>query len=182
MTQPTPATPATPADTPSPLASASATARFRVAVNAIIERADRYLLARRRDIGWWHLVGGGLEHGETIEQGLLREVREEIGAEIAIIHLVGVYAKPQKQEVVLTFLCHLAAGTDEPCTSEEIAEIGWFSPDNLPQPLVPKHRERLLDAVASEREGRFAAVVKAQTTSTEADQGIGGSTSASGDS
>lgn len=164
----------------SPMTSPLATARFRVAVNAIIGRESRYLLARRRDIGWWHLVGGGLDHGETIEQGLLREVREEIGAQVAIVRLVGVYAKPQKQEVVLTFLCHLApeTGRNEPRTSEEIAEIGWFSPDNLPQPLLPKHRQRLLDAVVSEHEGRYEAVVKAQTTSTEEDQGIGGSTSA----
>lgn len=165
-------------------AAASATARFRVAVNAIVERGGHYLLARRSDIGWWHLVGGGLEHGETIEQGLLREVHEEIGAQVAIVRLVGVYAKPQKQEVVLTFLCHLAPETEgnEPRTSAEIAEIGWFAADSLPQPLLPKHRERLLDAVASGHEGRYEAVVKAQTTSTEEDQGIGGSASASGSS
>jgi ADP-ribose pyrophosphatase YjhB (NUDIX family) len=142
-------------------------ARFRVAVNAVIERDGRYLLARRRDIGWWHLVGGGLEYGETIQQGLLREVREEIGVSIDILRLVGVYAKPQKQEVVLTFLCSLPADTAEPKTSEEIVEIGWFATDQLPQPLLPKHRERLLDAAADRRE----AVVKAQTTSTEKDQG-----------
>jgi 8-oxo-dGTP diphosphatase len=140
---------------------------FRVAVNAVIERNGRYLLARRRDIGWWHLVGGGLEYGETIQQGLLREVREEIGVSIDILRLVGVYAKPQKQEVVLTFLCHLAADTTEPKTSEEITEIGWFATDDLPQWLLPKHRERLLDAAEDRRE----AVVKAQTTSTEEDQG-----------
>jgi 8-oxo-dGTP diphosphatase len=142
-------------------------ARFRVAVNAVIERDGRYLLARRRDIGWWHLVGGGLEYGETIQQGLLREVREEIGVSIDILRLVGVYAKPQKQEVVLTFLCHLAADTTEPKTSEEITEIGWFARDDLPQRLLPKHRERLLDAAEDRRE----AVVKAQTTSTAEDQG-----------
>ena len=143
-------------------------ARFRVAVNAVIERTGRYLLARRQDIGWWHLVGGGLEYGETIQQGLLREVQEEIGASVDILRLVGVYAKPQKQEVVLTFLCHLATDTAEPRISDEITEIGWFAPDDLPQPLLPKHRERLLDATVDRRE----AVVKAQTTSTEEDQGI----------
>lgn len=143
-------------------------ARFRVAVNAVIERDGQYLLARRQDIGWWHLVGGGLEYGETIQQGLLREIQEEIGASVDILRLVGVYAKPQKQEVVLTFLCHLAADTAEPRISDEITEIGWFAPDGLPQPLLPKHRERLLDATEDRRE----AVVKAQMTSTEEDQGI----------
>ena len=46
-------------------------------------------------------------------------------------------------------------------------EIGWFATVQLPQPLLPKHRERLLDAAANSLE----AVVKAQTTSTEEDQG-----------
>jgi 8-oxo-dGTP diphosphatase len=142
-------------------------ARFRVAVNAVIERDGRYLLARRRDIGWWHLIGGGLEYGETIQQGLQREVREEIGVSIDILRLTGVYAKPQKQEVVLTFLCHLAADSAEPKASEEIAEVGWFATDHFPQPLLPKHRERLLDATRD----RHEAVVKAQKTSTEEDQG-----------
>jgi 8-oxo-dGTP diphosphatase len=146
----------------------SSTARFRVAVNAIIEREGRYLLARRSDIGWWHLVGGALEYGETIEQGLAREVNEEVGARIEIVRLAGVYAKPQKQEVVLTFLCRLAPATEEPRTSEETAEIGWFHLNALPEPLLPKHRERLLDAAA----GGSEAVVKAQTTSTEDDQGL----------
>jgi ADP-ribose pyrophosphatase YjhB (NUDIX family) len=139
-------------------------------MNAVIERDGRYLLARRRDIGWWHLIGGGLEYGETIQQGLLREVREEIGVSIDILRLVGVYMKPQKQEVVLAFLCHLAADTAEPKASEEITEIGWFVTDHLPQPLLPKHRERLLDAAEDRRE----TVVKAQTTSTGEDQGMSG--------
>lgn len=148
----------------------SSTARFRVAVNAVIERDGLYLLARRRDIRWWHLVGGALEYDETIQQGLLREVREEIGASIDILRLVGVYAKPQKREVVLTFLCNLTADTTEPKTTEETAEIGWFATDHLPRPFLPKHRERLLDAA----EDRCEAMVKAQTMSTEEDQGMSG--------
>lgn len=158
------------------MATPAPPACFRVAVNAIIEHEGRYLLARRRDIGWWHLVGGGLERGETIEQGLQREVREEIGAQVEIVRLVGVYAKPQKQEVVLTLLCHIAADSDAPSTSEEIAEVTWFAADRLPTRLLPKHRERLLDAA----KGRCEAVVKAQTTSTEEDQGSDGSGAASG--
>src|SRR5262245_44797032 len=86
-------------------------ARYRVGVFAVIEIPEdgaetRYLLARRADIGWWNLVGGGLEYDETPEEGLAREAREEIGAEIEVVRLVGVYAKPPKREVVLVYLCH----------------------------------------------------------------------------
>lgn len=140
-------------------------ARFRVGVFAVIEREGRYLLARRRDIGWWNLPGGGMEYGELAEEALAREVREEVGIEVALARLIGVYSKPQKREVVLTFLCH-PVGDATPNTSEEVSEVGWFLPEAWPDPLLPKHRERLLDALRDQPQ----AILRAQTSSTETDQ------------
>jgi len=142
-------------------------ARFRIGVFAVIERDGQYLLARRADIGWWNLPGGGLEYDETPEEGLAREVREEIGAEIEVARLVGVYAKPQKREIVLCYLCHLSPTSPAPGTSEEVGEVAWFMPEHLPDGLLPKHRRRLLDAAL----GRPEAILRAQTTPTEEDQG-----------
>ena len=144
-------------------------ARFRIGVFAIIERAGRYLLARRPDIGWWNLPGGGLEYGETVDDGLRREVREEIGCDIEVARLIGVYSKPRKREIVLAFLCHLAPGSAEPSTSDEVSEVGWFAPGELPERLLPKHRRRLEDALLDRPE----ALIRAQTSSTEEDQGLG---------
>ena len=141
-------------------------ARFRVGVFAVIEREGRYLLAHRNDIDWWNLVGGGLEYGETVEEGLAREVREEVGADIEMVRLTGVYSKPRKREIVLAFLCRLAPGSAEPTTSEEVSEVAWFAPGELPPNLLPKHRQRMEDALL----GRTEAVLRAQTTSTEEDQ------------
>ncbi|HEX8996944.1 MAG TPA: NUDIX domain-containing protein [Ktedonobacterales bacterium] len=143
----------------------SAPSRYRIACSAIIERGGEYLMARRRDIGWWNLPGGGLEAGETVEQGLAREVREEVGIEVRIMRLVGVYSKPQKSEVVLTFLCKPADET-LPTTSEEVSEVRWFTADALPEDTLPKHRQRVLDAALGQPE----AILRAQTTSTEEDQ------------
>ena len=144
-------------------------ARFRVSCFAVIERAGRVLLARRRDIGWWNLPGGGLEHGETVDEALRRELREEIGAEVTIVRLSGVYSKPRKDEVVLTFLCHLVAGAELALrTTDEVSEIGWFAPDDLPTDLLPKHRERVADAVA----GQPDVILRAQRSSTAQDQGL----------
>jgi mutator protein MutT len=139
--------------------------RYRIACSAIIERGGEYLMARRRDIGWWNLPGGGLEVGETVEQGVAREVREEVGIEIRIVRLVGVYSKPQKSEVVLTFLCKPADDT-EPTTSDEVSEVGWFAANALPEHTLPKHRQRVFDAALAQPE----AILRAQTTSTEEDQ------------
>lgn len=145
------------------------TARFRIAVSAVIERDGYYLLAHRADIPWWNLPGGGLEYGETLEEGLAREIREEIGAAIQIVRLAGVYSKPQKREVVFTFLCHLAPGSPAPGPSDEISQVAWFLPREFPTNLLPKHRERLLDAQRGQRE----TILRAQTTSTTEDQGLG---------
>lgn len=141
--------------------------RYRISCSAIIERSGAYLMARRRDIGWWNLPGGGMEAGETVDEGLTREVREEVGIAIRIVRLVGVYSKPQKSEVVLTFLCKPADDT-EPTTSDEVSEVGWFAADALPEHTLPKHRQRVLDAVLNQPE----AILRAQTTPTEEDQGL----------
>jgi 8-oxo-dGTP diphosphatase len=148
----------TPNSTPEP--------RFRVGVFAIVERDGRYLLAHRTDIDWWNLVGGGLEYGESVEQGLAREALEEVGSAIEIIRLVGVYSKPRKREIVLTFLCRLTSESPEPTTGPEAIEVGWFTPDALPDNILPKHRQRLEDALLGQPE----AIVRDQLTSTEEDQ------------
>lgn len=143
--------------------------RFRIAAFAIIEQAGHVLLARRRDIGWWSLPGGGVEAGETVDEGLLREVREEVCVAVEIVRLAGVYSKPQKDEVVLTFLCHLVPG-QEAClgTSDEVSEVGWFAPAEMPEHLLPKHRQRVVDAIS----GGPAAILRAQRSSTAEDQGL----------
>ena len=140
---------------------------FRVAVNAVIDQDGRALLARRRDIRWWNLPGGGVEPGESVTEGLQREMREEIGAEVEIVRLAGVYSKPQKSEVVLVFLCHLPVGQERALhTTEEVSELGWFLPSALPPDTLPKHRQRVEDALTGRRE----AILRDQRTSTSDDQ------------
>ena len=58
---------------------------YRVSVKALIlDHQGRFLLVK--DIsGKWELPGGGLDHGESIEQGLKREIREEMGIEVISI-------------------------------------------------------------------------------------------------
>lgn len=144
-------------------------ARFRVGAFAIIERDGHYLLARRRDIGWWNLAGGGMEYGETVEEALRREVREEVGVDVEIERVVGIYSKPQKSEVVMTFLAHLADSGATPGTSDEVSEVAWFAPDDLPDKLLPKHRQRLEDALLDATH----TLLRTQRSTTEDDQGLG---------
>ncbi|KPL90739.1 NUDIX hydrolase [Herpetosiphon geysericola] len=135
----------------------------RVAAFALIFNSNgAVLLSRRADSGWWNLPGGGVEAHESVSEGIIREVREETGLEVAVNRLVGVYSKPQKHEVVLTFECNVLGG--ELQTTEESAEHQWFAPESLPtEQFLPKHRERVLDALSNQpaailREQRSASV------------------------
>src|SRR5207247_9792565 len=94
---------------------------FRIGVFALIFNNEKQiLLGHRRDIDWWNLPGGGMESGETVDEALCREVREETGLVVKVERLIGVYSKPQKQEVVLTFRCQVIGGTLH--ATEEIRE------------------------------------------------------------
>ena len=120
-------------------------APFVIGVFALVfERADHVLVGRRRDYDIWNLPGGALEAGETVTEGVVREVEEETGLVIEVERLVGIYSKPYRNEVVLTFQCRPVNG--ELCPTEEASEWRYFSVDDLPRNLLPKHRERILDA------------------------------------
>lgn len=144
--------------------SAGSSARFRIAVSALIFEGGRVLLAHRRDIDWWNLPGGGMEVGETVEEALYREVYEETGLQVEIEQLVGVYSKPQKQEVVLTFRCHVIDGV--PSETEETRECRYFASGDLPANTLPKHRQRVEDALINQH----SAILRVQGSSTAEDQ------------
>ena len=138
--------------------------QFRIAVYALIFREREILLALRRDTDWWNLPGGGLELGETVEEGVCREVREETGLEVEVDHLVGVYSKPQKQEIVLTFLCRTLGGILT--ATDESRECRYFLPEAMPINTLPKHRQRVMDALLNEKH----AVLRTQRSTSEEDQ------------
>ncbi len=141
-------------------------ARFRIGVFALIERDGLYLLARRSDIGWWNLPGGGLEYNESLAEGLAREVQEEVQLTVTVGQLVGVYEKPLKREVVLAFRCHPVDENAIPGLSDEVSEVGWFAADALPERTLPKHAQRVRDAALHQT----ATLIREQATATEDDQ------------
>ena len=117
---------------------------FRLAAFAVLFKDDEVLLCHRRDYDLWNLPGGAVEPGESPWQAAVRETQEEAGLEIEVQHLVGIYAKPQKNEVAFSFLGSIIGG--EITTSDEADQVTYFPVSALPKNLVPKQRERVLDA------------------------------------
>lgn len=117
-------------------------------VNAVIVAADgRVLLALRDRPPIWNLPGGSVEAGETPWDAAVRETREEVGVEVAVERLTGLYARSPDGDPVLVFRCRLLTG--QPATSAEAVRVGWFAPDRLPEPINPYQPERIADALRS---------------------------------
>jgi mutator protein MutT len=68
------------------------TSRIVVTGGAIIrDHAGRILLQQRSDYGDWGLPGGGMEPGESIEETMIREVKEETGLDVSSYELASIY-------------------------------------------------------------------------------------------
>ena len=94
----------------------------------------------------WTTPGGRVELGESPLDALKREVLEESGLEIVVEELVGVYSKPYKDDIVLFFRARVVAHNPwHP--NDEIAQIGYFGRDDLPEPMGLVARTRIIDAL-----------------------------------
>jgi ADP-ribose pyrophosphatase YjhB (NUDIX family) len=123
--------------------------RFTVTTGALIfDEQDRILLLEHvfRPDGGWGIPGGFLSKGEQPEAGLRRELREEIGIELADVEMLFARALSRPKQIEIYFRAR-AVGRPEPC-SFEIKSAGWFSLDNLPPELSEDQRRLIQRALA----------------------------------
>ncbi len=98
----------------------------------------------------WTTPGGRLEDNESPDDGVVREVLEETGYHVIVERLVGIYCAPHKSDLVISFVCSISErGPWAP--DGEIAEVGFFSLDALPQPMRVNTQVRIADAEAGEQ-------------------------------
>jgi len=78
-------------------------------VSAVVEHDGRVVLARNKawPPTWYALVAGFLERGESAEEGVRREVKEELGLEALETHLIGVYPFARMNQVIIAY--HIVA-------------------------------------------------------------------------
>jgi A/G-specific adenine glycosylase len=101
---------------------------------AVIQRDGKILIARRPSSGllggMWEFPGGKVEQGETLSEGLRREIQEELGISIEVGDAFGMYqhAYTHFKVTLHAFRCHLLDG--EP-RALEASEIRWVSPAEL---------------------------------------------------
>lgn len=90
------------------------------------------LLIKRRDIPVWVLPGGGIDLGETPEEAIIREVKEETGLDVLIIRKVGEY-EPINRISRKTHLYECATKKGTISTGKETRDIRFYGTDALPK-------------------------------------------------
>jgi NAD+ diphosphatase len=109
--------------------------RISPAIIVAVTSGNRLLLGRsgrfpgRR---MFSVVAGYVEPGETLEDCVRREVREEVGLEVRRIRYFGSQAWPFSGALMVGFTAEHAAGSIR-VDGNEILEAGWFAPDRLPE-------------------------------------------------
>jgi 8-oxo-dGTP pyrophosphatase MutT (NUDIX family) len=114
-------------------------------VRVILLKGASVLLVRQTYMDGWFLPGGGMKRRETFEQAARREAREEAGAEIKSLALVGAYSNfgewKSDHNIVFSSRQFKLSGHHD----REIAELRFFPLDALPADIWPGHRRLLHD-------------------------------------
>lgn len=126
-----------------------------VGIGAVVLDADRVLLVRRGgepQKGLWSIPGGGLELGETLEQGVRREALEETGLEVRVIGSLETFerilrdasGRVEYHYVLADYLCEPSGGALR--AGDDADQAAWFERAELDSlattPLVAEAVER----------------------------------------
>jgi 8-oxo-dGTP pyrophosphatase MutT (NUDIX family) len=115
----------------------------RIGVRAMMIQDGKVWLVRQTYMPGWFMPGGGVKRGETLEDAARREAREETGAALGEMKLLGAYTNftEWKTDHNVVFICHEFEFKGKP--DSEIAELRAFPLDELPDDLWLGHKQRL---------------------------------------
>jgi len=129
--------------------------RISPAVIVLVRRGDRVLLGRGNHLppGLYSTLAGFVEPGETLEEAVRREIREEVGIELAEVRYFGSQPWPFPDSLMIGFTAEHAGG-ELRVDPAEIAEAHWCALEELP-PVPPAFSiaRTLIDAWVRERGG-----------------------------
>ncbi len=144
-----------------------------VGIGGVIIEQGRTLLIRRGNeplLGEWSIPGGLLEIGESLEEGVARELLEETGIEVRVLELIEVFdriyleegsagaesrRRPRFHFVIADYLCERLAG--EPRAGSDVTDVAFATEEELARFHLTETATRVLKkAFAMDRERRAA--------------------------
>ncbi len=118
-----------------------------ITVDAIIEVAGGIVLIKRKNPPpGWAIPGGFVDYGETLENAVCREMKEETCLDVNLVRQFHKYSDPKRDprhHTVTTIFIATASGTPE--AADDAEDVGIFTRDNLPEDMAFDHRQILED-------------------------------------
>ena len=111
-----------------------------------VEGGGIVLIMRKNEPIGWAIPGGFVDYGESLEDAAIREAREETSLDVLLEGQLRTYSRPDRdprQHTISTVFT--ASGRGTPKAADDAAEIGVFTEDTLPNPIMFDHREILSD-------------------------------------
>lgn len=122
-----------------------------VSVAALVTNDNGEILLVKSPLRGWEYPGGLIEPGETFQEALHREIREESGVEVEVTGFVGICKNVQRDIVNIDFTARYIRG--ELTTSEESTEVVWATPQQAREMITfPLTRKRLDNMLSGRKE------------------------------
>ncbi|MBR0685061.1 NUDIX domain-containing protein [Bradyrhizobium manausense] len=120
-------------------------------VRAVVLDADnRVFLVKHSYVSGWYLPGGGVDFGETMEQAMRRELKEEGDIDLtseAVLHGIFLNSHVSRRDHVAVYVVRHFRQDGLPAPNREIIECGFFDPAALPEGATPGTRLRIAEVL-----------------------------------
>ncbi len=129
----------------------------RLTVDAVVENAKGQvlLIERKNPPPGWALPGGFVDPGETLEEAVARELKEETGLTARRVVQFHSYSDPERDPRHHTVsTVYLVRADGRPRAADDAARARFFGPDRLPKEIAFDHREILADVRRFHETGR----------------------------
>jgi len=122
----------------------------------VIDDSGRIFLIKHSYVDGWHLPGGGVETGETMQTALARELAEEGNIVMTApprLHGIFFNGRVSRRDHVAVYVVRAFRQDDAPRPNYEIVEHGFFAPDALPEDTTTATRARIAEVLNGHEPG-----------------------------